>query len=710
MNKERLNLWQRRLAENDSQYQEAYDRMDRREALYQGSRRINPIVSTARPNNSQTPHVRNICAELIESQVDSSIPAPKVTAVRPEDERLAKIIEDMLRNELDRLPFEEINDLMERTVPIQGGAAYLVEWDNTERTHNTVGELTVSPIHPKQIVPQDGVYTGIEDMDYIILKMPQTKEYIYRRYGVDVSDEVEEESDIKSSGSADTAADMVTQYIAYFRNDAGGIGLYSWVGDIELEDLEDYQARRLRRCAVCGALEPMDADAREHSLEEAEAEAGAEAEEAEAELAMLPPDGPEGEGAAMRWMEGELYPDVPEEGERRRGTVCPYCGSRQWVDSTEEYEEIWEPVLNARGEIIVPGAQAVPVLTDTVDPLTGLPVMGYEFEPTQIPYYKPNIYPVILQKNVSVYGQFLGDSDIDKIEDQQNTTNRLSKKIIDKLISSGSFATLPPDASIRNDENDMKVIYPQNAQQQSMIGVYTLEGDISQDRDYLDHVYEEARQVIGITDSFQGRRDTTATSGTAKEFAAAQTAGRLESKRIMRDAAYAKIFEAMFKFKLAYADEPRPVLSEDTHGRTQYEQFNRYEFLRRDAAGEWYWNDQFLFSCDTSAPLASNREAMWQETRLNLTSGAFGDPASLRTLVLFWTRMEQLHYPGAAENRTYIEGELQRQQQMQQIQMQMQARQQAAQQAASIVNSVAEAAGGAASGAAGGAQAGGGAM
>ena len=150
---------------------------------------------------------------------------------------------------------------------------------------------------------------------------------------------------------------------------------------------------------------------------------------------------------------------------------------------------------------------------------------------------------------MSVYGQFLGDSDIDKIEDQQNTTNRLSKKIIDKLISSGSFATLPPDASIRNDENDMKVIYPQNAQQQSMIGVYTLEGDISQDRDYLDHVYEEARQVIGITDSFQGRRDTTATSGTAKEFAAAQTAGRLESKRIMRDAAYAKIFEAMFKFK-----------------------------------------------------------------------------------------------------------------------------------------------------------------
>ena len=120
--------------------------------------------------------------------------------------------------------------------------------------------------------------------------------------------------------------------------------------------------------------------------------------------------------------------------------------------------------------------------------------------------------------------------------------------------------------------------------------------------------------------------------------------------------------------------------------------FNRYDFLQRDAAGEWYWNDRFLFSCDTSAPLASNREAMWQETRLNLQTGAFGDPSQLTTLILFWTRMEQLHYPGSSESRSYIEQQLQRQQQLQQIQMQMQAQQMAAQQAAGLVRNVAQAA------------------
>jgi hypothetical protein len=188
-----------------------------------------------------------------------------------------------------------------------------------------------------------------------------------------------------------------------------------------------------------------------------------------------------------------------------------------------------------------------------------------------------------------------------------------------------------------------------------------MEGNVQQDMAYLAQIYEEARQVIGITDSFQGRQDRTATSGKAKEFAAAQSAGRLESKRVMKNAAYAALFEAMFKFKLAYTDEPRPVVSHDIHGNAEYHTFNRYDFLEQDAAGEWYWNDQFLFSVDDAAPLASNREAMWQETRMNLETGAFGDPANPATLILFWQKMEMLHYPGASETRAYLEEEAQRQ-------------------------------------------------
>ena len=502
-------------------------------------------------------------------------------------------------------------------------------------------------------MPQDGVYTGIEDMDYIILKIPQTKGYIKSRYGVDVDLESEAEPEVKGGG---TAEDMITQYVAYYRNGKGGIGLYSWVNDVELEDLDDYQARRLRRCAQCGAVEPLEAEPVDEP----------------AVNGLLPGMTPDGSGQGPKGENG---------GQRGRRTTCPYCGGTKWESAQEEYEEIYTSIPRSDGTEI-PGVRVE--MAEQVDEL-GLPYLAAVQVPTRIPFYKPDIYPVILQKNVSVYGKFLGDSDIDKIEDQQNTTNRLSAKIIDKLLRSGSYITLPDSARIRVDEDDMKVIRPGSAADMAMIGVYDMQGDVEQDMVYLSQVYEEARQAIGITDSYQGRKDTTATSGTAKEFSAAQAAGRLESKRVLKDAAYAQLFEAMFKFKLAYTDEPRPVVSYDNHGRAEYKQFNRYDFLDQDEAGNWVWNDRFIFSCDTSAPLASNREAMWQETRMNLQTGAFGDPANLQTLILFWTKMEMLHYPGAGETKSYLEEELQRQQlqqqQMMQIQMQMQQQQMQVQQA-----------------------------
>lgn len=633
MDKKKLRMWQERLQRNETAYSGKEAQMDARERMYRGESRIRPLVRDAR--KTETPHVRNICAELIEAQVDAAIPSPKVTPVHPEDERLAKIVEDMLRNELDRLPMEEINDMAARTAPIQGGVGYLLEWDNTERTHTTVGELAITCMHPKKIVPQDGVYTGIEDMDYIFLKVPQTKDYIQKRYGVDVTDAGEEEPDIKTAAGAAPADDMVTQYIAYYRNKAGGIGLYSWVRDTELEDMEDYQARRRRVCKKCGAPEPADGQDTEN-------------------------------GGALRWIEETLVPQ--EMAKEKGGKRCPYCGSENWEESDEDFEELWQPVRRSDGTEI-PGAQVQIIMQED-----GAEIQ--ELAPTRIPYYKPDIYPIILQKNVSVYGEFLGGSDIDVIESQQNTTNRMEAKIIDKLLQSGSYITLPDDAKIRVDENDMKVIRLGSIDKKGMIGVYDLQGDIDQDVAYLGYVYEEARQLIGITDSFQGRSDRTATSGKAKEFAAAQSAGRLESKRVMKNAAFSKLFEAIFKFKLAYTDEPRPVMTEDVHGERLFEEFNRYDFLKQDAAGEWYWEDSFLFSVDTASPLAANREAMWQETRMNLQTGAFGDPAQMQTLLLFWQKMAMLHYPGAEETKKAIQEQIQAQQEAAQRQAQMQAQMQ----------------------------------
>ena len=381
---DKLRLWQERLKRNETDYQDQLDRMDRREALYRGDRTLQALTErdkTQGGEGKRTPHVRNIVAENIESQISTDIPQPKVTARRKQDEGLAKLIEDMLRNELDRLPMEYLNDMQERTVPIQGGGFFHVEWDNTQRTHGTVGEVVVSVRHPKQVIPQAGVCTGVEDMDYVILKLPQTKAAIRRRYGVDLEDEGETEPEVRGPGGESPARDLVTQYTAYYRNDSGGIGLYSWTGDQELEDIEDYQARRLRRCENCGEPEPVDG----------ETVGGQQGPVVETGSAVMGPPEMILPGAVE-----PVFGAMPRDTGRGRfwhkGDPCPVCGGTKWRSGTEEFEEVWDPIVTAGGRTI-PGAEWS---------MGG--AGGPELTPTRIPYYKPDVYPLVLQKNVSVFG------------------------------------------------------------------------------------------------------------------------------------------------------------------------------------------------------------------------------------------------------------------------------------------------------------------
>lgn len=63
---------------------------------------------------------------------------------------------------------------------------------------------------------------------------------------------------------------------------------------------------------------------------------------------------------------------------------------------------------------------------------------------------------------------------------------------------------------------------------------------------------------------------------------------------------------------------------------------------------------------------------------MNLQTGAFGDPAATDTLILFWSKMEELHYPGAAQTKAHLEERLKREQQeklqLMRMQIQMQNR------------------------------------
>lgn len=614
-----LELWQDRFERADAAYRAERELMEHREARLEGKGLI--LSPDGKKAKQQATHVRNLCFEVIETQVDSNIPQPKVTAVREEDEAKAKLIEDMLRNVLDRLPMERLNDEAERIAPTQGGYALLVDWYEGANGRGWMGDLKITLKHPRTVIPQDGIYQ-VADMDYIFLLDAISKKQVKQRYGKDVGEESESDPQARAA-DASVAEDLVTMVTAYYRNDEGGIGRVRWVNDVLLEDLDDYQARRVQRCS-CGAI-------------------------------------------------GD-------------GIKCRFCGGKNFTTEIQDAETLDSDLTTAGGMSIPAEGYARDefgqVMTrdaeprELLDALTGesgilpqfsavaLPVGVYGarqevvMEATRIPYYKPDIYPIILRKNVSRSGHFLGGSDIDAIENQQNTLNKLGTKINEKVLGGGSVITTKRGMGQIVTDKDYKRLEVENPADLACIQVFDMQVDISPDLRLRQEIYEEGRQIIGITDSMQGRRDPTATSAVAKEFSAQQAAGRMESKRIMKQALFQDLFEAIFKFMLAYADEPRPVIAYNEQGEKEYKLFDRHDFLYQDDAGNWKYNTDFLFSCDSSAPLASNREAMWKETRMNYQEGAYGSPQELSTLVRFWTVMEQLHYPTAAQIKQELQKEL----------------------------------------------------
>lgn len=573
LDKNTINEWQDLFEVAKQEYDSVLRNIDDNEQAYLGTRKIKD--SNGHDAAKQTPNVRKMCYELIESQVDTEIPMPKVTSLLGYEDR-ALMIESMLRNELDRQDTEEFIDEQGRITPIAGGSVFYLEWDNSKTTHYNIGALKVKNLHPSQLTPQPGVYK-IEDMDYIFLTFEQSKRYVEDVYGVNV----ENEGDL--GGIDDSINDrpyehMCTHIFCYYKNGEGGIGLFSWVGNTVVQNYKDYFSRKHDVCSKCGKTK------------------------------------------------GECKCKNPK---------------FELVDKDEQEFDIDRP----------DGTK----------------------EHVKIPYYVFNEYPIIVHKNIAIINNVLGLSDVDMIKDQQNDLSIYMAKIREKLLKGGSVVTKSKKTRFDASNDEFKIVEFDNPAEAQMFNVSSLQPNVNNDINLLEMNYTIGRQTLGITDSFQGRADRTATSGKAKNIAVAQTKGRLESKKAMKDFAFSKLFEKMFKMILAFTDEQVPYVEEQSDGKKEYKWFDKRFFVEQDKNGKFYYDDMFVFSVDVARTLANDRQAMWQETRSNFEAGAYGDPTALDTLVMYWTTMNKLHYPCAPDALKLLEARQAQQQEMAQQQLQTQA-------------------------------------
>lgn len=582
----KLQVWQDRLSRARAEYQDTLNKMIEWNAYYDGTRISQNDPNGGRKATRKSSNVRNIVYELIESQVDSTVPMPRVEAIHEEDKDLARNIEAVLRHEISLQSLQELNDLQERTVPIEGGSLWLVEWDPAAGTHCNLGDVKVTELHPKQVIPQPGVYE-LERMDYVFVQLAQTKEYIKERYGVDVSLAGEEQPEIR--GDVGSCEDIVTQNIVYYKKD-GKIGMFSWVDDEVLVDMDDYQARRLEYCKDCGAV--------------------------------------------------------------KTGPVCE-CGSRRFEERAVTEQPVPEgldiPRYTEPVEVTVTDVNGEAVLDES-----GAPIVQMVSEETKIPCYNPGMYPIILRRNVRKADSFLGGSDVAVVMDQQDAIKKMGSKIDEKILKGGSFITLPDGVNIETTDREFKVVRVKNANEKALIGVINVQPDVSKEMNALELNYQWAKSTLGITDAYQGKYDSSATSGTAKQFSANQAAGRLQSKREQKNIAFSRLYRAIFHYLLAYSDQPIPFSVKNPDGSTMYSHFNRWDFLKQDEAGEWYWNDEFIFTVDSSANTMTSRANLWEMLDLKYQAGAFGPLNDPQTPLRLWTMLEAAEFPYAAQVRALM--------------------------------------------------------
>ena len=449
-------------------------------------------------------------------------------------------------------------------------------------------------------------------------------------------------------------------------NEVGGVKAYclsprDFIPQPGINKIEDMEFCFLRFTTTRGDLaRRFEIDGEDMAGLECEFEYSAAAPEADA-VNMIICFYRDGEGDICRFVFSGtvLLSDMPKY-YMRKAIVCKEC-KKEAIDCTcgskkRDLDEVKTEFLKKNivlddGRII---PQKSPVMKD------GEPViknMSFLVENTELPYYVPDFFPIVIRKNTSGEKSLFGQSDCEYIRPQQQAINKIESRILQKLLRAGITPIVPEDARITlNNQVFGQVIKMKPGESVSQYGKVDTTPDISQDIMEAERLYDHAKRVVGISDAYQGIDTGSANeSGVAKQLRISQASGRLDSKRRMKHTAYAAMDKIVFGLYLAFADEPRSLSFKDAYGRIHSAKFNRYDFLERDPeTGKYYYDDDYMFSVDLGGGIEYQREAMWQRNLENLKAGTLGDPTSEVTLLRYWQCQERAHYPYARENVEYF--------------------------------------------------------
>lgn len=554
------------------------ENLDKWRRAYEGT--LNALRMDGTESKRPVRQLRKVVYEIIESKVDNSTPMPKMQPRYKSDLPLVNITENYLKFEVDRILTKYINDRSERSTYVDGTGWYKVLWDSFENTHERSGDVRLEFRTVDEVVPQPGI------MDYKQL------EYIFERQRVSPAKLFDLYGRLISSTDGDKLVEVV---YCYYLNENRVVGLFAW-SPMTMQVIcneEDWQIRKLRKCTLCGTVNPI-------------------------------------------------------------AETCGFCGNNKFKFENAEEEELTEDLVKIYNPYEVGE-------TDDINEQNHYKTAPFLSKGTKIPFYQIRQLPFVPRPAVSSRDSIYGISEVKIILEEQDGTNKVLTKAIDKTLKSGAVVTKPEKMKINDTDDTFKIFGVKTAEEAQMVQAKQIVADTSQDMAIAAILYDSAKSSSGVTDSFQGKADSTATSGKAKQYAAMQSAGRIQSLREIKAAAFSGLYELILKYLLAFSDESRRFVRVLPDGKEQEECWSKYMFLDKDANGMIYYRDDFHFGSDVASTLSQNRVQMWQETQDKFVQGAFGDPSDPRTLKLFWNTMDSLQYPlakiilaGIKENEQHL--------------------------------------------------------
>ena len=510
--------------------------------------------------------IRKLAFELVESKINARIPAPKMSPRYHADLTPVNATESLLKNEIDRMLTEEVNNESEHYSLIDGTVWFKVGWNPFDNTHERSGNPIVTACPVDTVFPQPGV-KNYKELEYIFEEVNLTLAQTLDLYGREIS------------GS--TQNDLIDIVNCYFLNENRYVGKFSWCetkGIVLCNDLE-WGIRKRRECKQCHTVCPIQDE-------------------------------------------------------------CPNCGGKHFEYVSVKEEKLEEDLVNVENPYRSGLSPNVKDDESQIDEEETIPAG------TVIPHYLIRQLPFVPYTRVMRPNSIYGMSEVEVVLENQDLINKLLNKAEKKSAKSRTYVTKMKDTNIDDDDDEVTKVEVEDYREGSAIQVKQVTSDISQEIAEANLMYDIGKSTSGVTNTDQGKEDTTARSGKAKQLQMAASAQRNKNPENLRNLAFSGVYELIFKNLLAYSDEIRSFVTLLPDG-TQTEQvWSKYMFLAKDKFGNYYYKDDYAWSVDTASEITQDRAAMWQmidNDFLNGTLGTSVDPT--RALLMYWQMKEQTGYP-----------------------------------------------------------------